>query len=45
MILIHSKLLSFVMAFIVIVLLAYSWDYLTERPRHRKIKGPTKEDK
>lgn len=44
MILIHSKLLSFVMAFIVTVLLSYSWDYLTEPPRHRKIKVQTRED-
>lgn len=42
MILVHSKLLAFLMAFVVVILLGYSWDYLTEVPRHRKLKGTHK---
>lgn len=41
MILVHSKLLAFLLAFCVVVALSYSWDYLTEAPRHRKLKVPT----
>lgn len=39
MILVHSKLLAFLLAFCVVVALSYSWDYLTEAPRHAKLKG------
>lgn len=42
MILVHSKLLAFLMALCVVVVLSYSWDYLTEAPRHRKLKGTHK---
>lgn len=42
MILVHSKLLAFVMAFVVVILLGYSWDYLTEAPRHAKLKATNK---
>lgn len=45
MIPVYSKLLSLLLAFLVVMALGYSWDYLTEKPRHRKMNTPTKEDK
>lgn len=45
MIHVYSKMVSLLMAFAVVMALGYSWDYLTERPRHRKLDTPTEEDK
>lgn len=39
MIIVYHKMVSVLMAFCVVGVMGYSWDYLTERPRHRRLKA------